>query len=67
MKNCKAVDLVCSFTFEPVGDDSTRMKLSVHAMGEFGNDLPRIVDNVWKHFLFEQLKPYLESGKHLQK
>ena len=28
-------------------------------------DQPEIVKGVWKHFLFEQLKSYVESGKHL--
>lgn len=25
------------------------------------------VDSVWKHFLVEQLKPYVEQGKHRKK
>jgi hypothetical protein len=27
---------------------------------------PSAVDNVWHHFLFEQFKPYIESGKYLE-
>ncbi len=63
----KAVQMVHAYSFEPVGDDSTKLMVSVHAMGEFGDEMPKIINNVWKHFLFEQLKPYVETGKHLGK
>jgi hypothetical protein len=25
------------------------------------------MDAVWRHFLFERFKPYVEAGKHLKK
>ncbi|HUU46266.1 MAG TPA: SRPBCC domain-containing protein [Acidobacteriota bacterium] len=63
-----AVSLVCSFELEPwVQGDSTRVKLTVSAAGQIGAGWAEIVDQVWYHFLFEQLKPYVESGKHLKK
>ena len=62
-----AVHLVCTYTFEPMETDSTHMTLSVHASGEMHDGRKEIVHRVWKHFLFERLKPYIESGKHLSK
>jgi hypothetical protein len=60
----RALHLVHTYTFEAVGQDSTRLKLSVHASGEVEEGLPTIVDRVWRHFLFEQFKPYIESGAY---
>ena len=63
----RAVTMVHSYEFVPVGNDSTKMKLSVHAMGEFSEGLPKIIKGVWKHFLIERLKPYIEAGKNLNR
>jgi len=62
----KAIQVVTTYTFEPVGTDSTLFKVSVHAAGEVDEGIPAIVERVWEHFIFEQLKPYVESGKHLK-
>lgn len=62
----RALQMVHTYTFEPVGQDSTRLKVSVHASGEVEDGLPAIIDRVWYHFLFERLKPYVEAGKHLE-
>ena len=62
----KAIQIVTTYQFEPVGTDSTLFKVSVHAAGEVEDGLPAIVERVWEHFIFEQLKPYIESGKHLE-
>lgn len=62
----KAIQLVSTYQFEPVGTDSTLFKVSVHGAGEVEDGLPTIVESVWEHFIFEQLKPYIESGKHLE-
>jgi hypothetical protein len=61
----KAIQVVTTYQFEPVGSDSTIFKVSVHAAGEVDEGIPAIVEKVWEHFIFEQLKPYVESGKHL--
>lgn len=61
-----AIQIVCTYIFEPVSPDSTRMTLSVHASGEMQDGLDEIVRRVWRHFLLEQFKPYVESGKHLE-
>ena len=63
----KAIQLVTTYNFEPVGSDSTLFKVSVHASGEVDEGIPALVEKVWKHFIFEQLKPYIESGKYLDK
>jgi hypothetical protein len=42
-------------------------KVSVHAAGEVDEGVPEIVESVWNHFIFEQLEPYIKSGKHLLK
>ena len=61
----KAIQVVITYEFEPVGSDSTLFKVSVHAAGEVDEGVPEIVEKVWEHFIFDQLKPYIESGKHL--
>ncbi|NWG27509.1 MAG: SRPBCC domain-containing protein [Ignavibacteriaceae bacterium] len=62
----KAIQVVTTYKFEPVGTDSTLFKVSVHAAGEVEEGLPAIVERVWEHFIFEQLEPYIKSGKHLE-
>jgi hypothetical protein len=62
-----AIQMVHTYEFEPVGSDSTLLKLTVNAAGQMEEGWPEIVDKVWRHFLFEQFKPYIESGKHLEK
>ncbi|MCW9097784.1 MAG: hypothetical protein OQJ93_10375 [Ignavibacteriaceae bacterium] len=63
----KAIQVVTTYEFEPVGSDSTLFKVSVHAAGEVDEGVPQIVESVWNHFIFERLEPYIKSGKHLQK
>jgi hypothetical protein len=62
-----AIQFVTTYQFESVEMDSTLFKVSVHAAGEVTEGLPAIVENVWEHFIFEQLEPYIKSGKHLEK
>ena len=61
-----AIQFVTTYQFEPVGMDSTLFKVSVHAAGEVTEGLPAIVERVWEHFIFEQIEPYIKSGKHLE-
>jgi hypothetical protein len=56
-----AVQMVTTYQFEPLGIDSTLMKVEVHAAGEFNKGLPAIVEKVWEHFIFERFKPYVEN------
>ena len=60
-----SIRLVIVYQFEPAGTDSTLFKVSVHAAGEVEEGVPAIVERVWEHFIFKQLKPYVEAGKHL--
>jgi len=62
----KAIKVVTTYEFELVGTDSTLFKVSVHAAGEVDEGVGDIVESVWEHFIFEQFKPYIESGKHLE-
>jgi len=62
-----AIQMVTTYEFEPIGNDSTLFKVSVHAAGEVEEGTPALVEKVWEHFIYEQFKPYIESGKHLKK
>ena len=62
----KAIQIVTTYQFEPLGTDSTLFKVSVHASGEVEEGVPAIVERVWEHFIFEQLEPYVKSSKHLE-
>ena len=59
----KAIQMVTTYEFTAAGSDSTMLKLTVHGAGEVTEGLPAIIESVWHHFLFEQFKPYIESGK----
>lgn len=59
-----AIQMVHTYEFEPVGSDSTLLKLTVNAAGQIEEGWQELVDKVWHHFLFERFKPYVESGKH---
>ncbi len=63
----KAIKLVTTYNFDAVSDDSTLLKITVNGYGEYDPSWPPLIDNVWKHFIFEQFKPYVESGKYLEK
>ena len=43
------------------------MTLSVEGAGAISDKLGGVVEGVWKHFLIERFKPYIEAGKHRQK
>jgi len=58
----KAVQMVTTYAFSPTGADSTTVKLSVHAAGEIGDGVPAVVESVWRHYLVERFKPYVENG-----
>ncbi len=62
----RAVQVVTTYEFSEVGRDSTMMKISVHGSGEMEEGMPKIVEKVWEHFIFERFKPYIEERKHLK-
>lgn len=57
-----AVQIVTTYNFESVGNDSTLMKVEVHGSGELAEGLPAIIEKVWEHFIFERFKPYVEKS-----
>lgn len=61
-----AVQMVHTYTFEAAGD-STRLTLSAQGMGAMDASVAGVVESVWKHFLIERFKPYVEAGKHKAK
>lgn len=63
----KAIKLVTTYKFEDQSRDSTLFTVSVHASGEVDPGIPQIVEKVWEHFIFERLKPYIESREYLSK
>ncbi len=59
-------------TFESTYDleakgDSTVVRFTGSAAGRVDEGWPELVDGVWAHFLFERLKPYVESGRDREK
>lgn len=61
-----AITMVMTYEFSARGD-SCVVKLTVDASGHVEKGWPEAVDGVWKHFLFERLKPHVESGKYREK
>jgi len=61
----RAIKMVHTYEFSPVGSDSTLLKLSVNISGEIEKELPETIERVWQHFLFERFQPYVEENRHL--
>jgi hypothetical protein len=55
---------VYTFTFEPVGSDSTKLLLAAQCAGHVEEAWEPLVEKVWRHFLIERFKPYVELGVH---
>jgi len=62
----QAIQMVHTYSLTKVKPDSTQLKLSVHAAGEMDDSIAPIVEKVWRHFIIDQFKPYVEAGKHLK-
>jgi uncharacterized protein YndB with AHSA1/START domain len=60
----RAVTNVVTYHLEQAGADSTRLRLEVHMAGEIDEKLAGVVEQVWRHFLIERFKPYVESGAY---
>jgi uncharacterized protein YndB with AHSA1/START domain len=58
-----AVHGVYTYTLEPV-DGGTRLTLATRMTGEMRDGWPETVAAVWRHFLFDRLKPYVEGTLH---
>lgn len=57
----QAIELVNTLDFEAIDAGKVRVKLTVRAWGEISNEWPALVDDVWRHFLVERFKPYVEK------
>jgi hypothetical protein len=62
-----ALDLVCTYSFEAVGTDSTRMMVFASGAGAVDAATGGLVEGVWRHFIIERFKPYILAGKHKAK
>lgn len=62
-----AVTAVWTLTYEPHGEKETKLTLDGRMSGTLEEGWAEAVDSVWRHFLVERLKPYVEQGKHRKK
>jgi uncharacterized protein YndB with AHSA1/START domain len=62
----QAVDVVTTYEFLP-DPTGTKLRLTCNVAGQVEDGEDKIVDSVWHHFLFERLKPYIESGAYKKK
>lgn len=62
-----AMSMVHTLEFAARGADSTHIKLTANCAGQIQEWMPAAVDGVWKHFLIERFKPYVESGQYREK
>lgn len=60
-----ALTLVCTYSLKASGEDGTLLTLQVNGAGEFTEETPELVRQVWEHFLWEQFRPYIQE-KHNQ-
>jgi uncharacterized protein YndB with AHSA1/START domain len=61
-----AMEFVVTYELKP-DPAGTRLHLTCSASGEVEEGWNKGVDSVWHHFLFERLKPYIESGEYRKK
>jgi hypothetical protein len=54
--------MVHTYRLEAVGD-STRLRVEVGGHGVIEEGLPKVVERVWRHFLFGRLEPYLRGER----
>ena len=57
----QALTLVSTYSLKAADNNTTLLTLNVNAAGEFTEETPDIVRQVWEHFLWEQFKPYIEE------
>jgi uncharacterized protein YndB with AHSA1/START domain len=62
----QAVDVVTTYDLSP-DPAGTKLQLTCNVSGQMEEGEDKIADSVWHHFLFERLKPYIESGAYKQK
>jgi hypothetical protein len=57
-----ALQMVTTYHLAAVGADSTLLTLEVKAAGEADPRWPALVEQTWRHFIFERLQPYVAAG-----
>ena len=57
----QAITLVCTYSLKAADENTTMLTLNVNGAGEFSDETPGIVKQVWEHFLWEQFKPHIEE------
>jgi uncharacterized protein YndB with AHSA1/START domain len=62
----QAVTMVTTYDFSP-DPAGTKLRVTCNVSGQIEDGEDKIVDAVWHHFLFERLKPYIESGAYKNK
>ena len=60
------VELAVTFDLK-AESTGTRFHVTCSAAGPLAQGSDRVVEAVWHHFLFERLKPYIESGEYLKR
>jgi len=62
----RALEMVTTYEFwpDPAG---TKLRVTCNVSGQIDDGLDKIVDAVWRHFIGEQLKAYIESGAYKNK
>ena len=60
----QAIQTVTSYDLAPAGQGSTVLTVTVHGAGEMDGTIPGLVEKVWRHFIVERFKPYIESGEY---
>lgn len=56
-----ALTLVCTYVLKSSGEDGTLLTLQVNGAGEFTEETPEMIRQVWEHFLWEQFRPYIQE------
>lgn len=61
-----AIDSVATYEFlpDPAG---TKLRVTVNITDQIDEKTAQLVDGVWRHFIAERLKPYVESGANPSK
>lgn len=57
----RPIEMVHTFKFTDREQGGTLLRLDLEAMGRIQDGWAEAVDGVWKHFLFERFRPYLEA------
>lgn len=60
----RAIQTVTSYDLAPAAQGATLLTVSVHGSGEMDDTIPGAVEKVWKHFILERFKAYIESGAY---